>query len=130
MTMKIVTVLCGVAVALLAYSFTALPASAAGEEFMEITTVESVVPMGLGRSKMMITYANGSQEEVKLENLYSGIGINFSNIQANDNAVVQKLNSMTADGWHLEQVIAGVQSPTDEGKQGIYLTRYFFRRSK
>ena len=128
MKSKILIATAAVVAIIAIYSFTNAPHT--GEEYMEITTVESIVPMGLGRSKMMTTHANASQEEVKLENLYSWVGINFGNIQQNDAAVLQKINNLTSEGWELTYVTAGVQSPSGEGGQGIYLTRYLFKRSK
>ncbi len=41
------------------------------KEFMQITTVESALAGGLGRSKMIITNSDGSQEEVDMENLFN-----------------------------------------------------------
>lgn len=51
-------------------------------KFMQITTIESVVGGGLGRSKMIITKEDGTQEEKELENLFSMTGINFKNIKS------------------------------------------------
>ncbi len=98
------------------------------EKYMVVTTVESIIPMGLGRSKVLITYPDMGQEEAKLENFYSGVGINFGNIQQNDNDILQRINTLSSQGWELYNVSTGVQSPTDGGKQGIYLTRYLFRK--
>ena len=50
------------------------------KKFMQISTVESVVSGGLGRSKMIITNPDGSQKESDLENLFSLVGINFKNL--------------------------------------------------
>lgn len=40
-------------------------------EFMQLNTIESVVPGGLGRSRMISTTSNGMLEETKLENFFS-----------------------------------------------------------
>lgn len=97
--------------------------------YMEVTTVESIIPGGLGRSKMIVTDEKGTITETNLENLYSMVGINFGNITGNDQKVVTKINELSGKGWKLDHVASGVQSPTDSGKQGIYLTRYIFRKS-
>ena len=127
------------------------------QEYKIITTVESIVPLGIGRSRMMdpqdqASYkdltterTNGKKsemgdvkrgdikienfEETKLLNFYSGVGINFQNIASNDAVVSSKLTEMTREGWTLLFVTSGVES--DAGKQdgeGIYITRYIFKR--
>ncbi|MEP7258493.1 MAG: hypothetical protein ABI687_08895, partial [Flavitalea sp.] len=62
-------------------------------QFMQITTVESVVGGGLGRSKMLITNADGSQDERDLDNLFSLAGINFKNIRSNESTILTALQS-------------------------------------
>ena len=127
------------------------------QEFKIITVVESIVPMGLGRSRIIenqdITDFNNfttertdgttsSQSkirrksaridklsETKLLNFYSGVGINFQNIASNDAIISSKINAMVKEGWTLTFVTSGVES--DAGKQdgeGIYITRYIFKR--
>lgn len=127
------------------------------QEYKIITTVESIVPLGMGRSRMMDpqTAANyrdlttertdgkksemgdvkrgdikiDNFEETKLLNFYSGVGINFQNIASNDAVVSSKLNEMAKEGWTLVFVTSGVES--DAGKQdgeGIYITRYIFKK--
>lgn len=127
------------------------------QEFKVITTVESIVPLGLGRSRMLdakeqADYKNlttsrvdgkkSSQgdvkrddvkienfEETKLLNFYSAVGINFQNIASNDAVVSSKLTEMAKEGWELVFVTSGVES--DAGKQdgeGIFITRYVFKK--
>ena len=50
------------------------------QQFMQVTSVESVLSGGLGRSKMIVTNPDGSQKESDMENLFSMVGINFKNI--------------------------------------------------
>ncbi len=50
-------------------------------QFMQITTVESVIGGGLGRSKMLITNPDGSQRESDMNNLFSLVGINFKTLK-------------------------------------------------
>ena len=129
----------------------------AAQEYAVITTVESIVPAGLGRSRMIsnkedLNTANFTTErtdgktsqmntvkrkelkienfeETKLLNFYSLGGINFQNIASNDAMISAKLNEMAAAGWTLAFVTTGVESNSgvDDG-EGIFTTRYIFKR--
>ena len=121
-----------------------------------VTTIESVVPAGLGRSRII---ENGTEvdytqftttrtkdgkektgkdrsdvkiddlKESTLVNFYSLVGINFQNIASNDAMISSMLNKYSKDGWDLFNIVSGVES--DAGKQdgdGIFITRYYFRR--
>src|SRR4051812_25792932 len=70
-------------------------------KYVQITTVESVVAAGIGRSRMIVTKEDGSQEEKDLENLFSISGINFKNIKSNETIILQTLKSFTDNGWKL-----------------------------
>jgi hypothetical protein len=131
--------------------------SSYSQEYRVITTIESIVQGGLGRSRMLdhqapqdykpLTTArtDGKKsdmgdvkredvkiekfEETKLLNFYSLAGINFQNIASNDAVVSSKLSEMAAQGWQLLFVTSGVES--DAGKndsEGIFITRYIFKR--
>jgi hypothetical protein len=125
-------------------------------EYKVITSVESIVPMGIGRSRVISfeenknfnnftserTEDNNKQnkskrsdikidnfEETKLLNFFSIAGINFKNIASNDAIISSKINSMVSEGWDLAFVVSGVESDAGEGDgQGIYITRYIFKR--
>ncbi len=127
-------------------------------EYKIITSVESIVPSGLGRSRIVSASedrnykdftSNRSEEddernksdrsdirvknfeETKLLNFYNIGGIRFQNIAANDAVVSSKINSMIEEGWELAFVTSAVES--DGGKddsQGIFITRYIFKRTK
>ena len=125
-------------------------------EVKVITSVESIVPLGLGRSRIISTNAerdykefsseqtetddtrNKSKrknirvkdfEETKLLNFYNVAGIRFQNIAANDAVISSKLTSMLADGWDLIFVTSAVESDAGEkDQQGIFITRYIFKR--
>jgi len=126
-------------------------------EFEIVTVVESVVPKGLGRSRMLakteivdykpsttVRMEDGEKdkskndkrkdirtkafEETKLLNFYNIGGIRFNNIATNDAMVKSKLNEMTANGWELAFVTGGVESSGDKDPNGIYLTRYIFKK--
>ena len=97
------------------------------KQLMQITTIESVISGGAGRSKMIITNANDSQEEIELENLFSLLGINFKNIKSNELKITQTLKSFTDKGWKLEQVIPLSLSP-GQGSNGIFMTRYLLSK--
>jgi hypothetical protein len=99
-------------------------------EYMSLTTVESIVPGGLGRSRMLIDDGNGNLDEQKIKNLYSMVGIKMENVFDNDQDVVSKLNDLSSEGWELAFANTGVQSPSQGGNTGIYCTRYILRRTK
>ncbi len=127
------------------------------QEIKVITSVESIVPMGLGRSRIIehvdqpraddfttSRYEGNDSEqgnvrrrdakidrldETKLLNFYSAVGINFRNIASNDAIISSKLTQMLQDGWELIHVASGVESDGGEtDAQGIFITRYIFKR--
>lgn len=98
-------------------------------EHLTFTTIESIVPGGTGRSRLLIDGGNGNMDEQKIKNLYSIVGIKMANIFDNDQSVSEKLNDLSEEGWELSFVSTGVQSPSDNGG-GIYCTRYILRREK
>ncbi|CAM1365486.1 conserved exported protein of unknown function [Tenacibaculum soleae] len=125
-------------------------------EIKVITSVESIIPSGLGRSRLISsnnkkdykqftskqTEENNTRnkskrkeirvknfEETKLLNFYNLGGIRFQNIAANDVLISSKLSAMLAEGWDLMFVTSAVES--DAGKNddtGIFITRYIFKR--
>lgn len=97
--------------------------------FMQITTVESVVGGGLGRSKMIITDADGKQTETDLSNLFSMAGINFGNIKENEDKVLRTIRQYTSEGWKVEQVIPLSLSPSGNS-MGIFMTRYLLTKEE
>lgn len=96
--------------------------------WLQLTTVESVVPMGIGRSRMITLDNNGKMEEVKLNNFFSAVGINFGNIRDNDQIITDKISSLTNDGWTLYDITSGVYSGNDNKSAGIFITRYLFKK--
>ena len=112
-----------------------------------LTVVESIVPMGIGRSRIIesvdtvsstfLADVNTARDEMKIEkfneikllNLYSGVGINFQNIASNDAIVTAKLISLLREGWKISFVLGGVESNAgkDDG-QGIFVTRYILTK--
>ncbi len=100
-------------------------------KFVMITTVESVVPGGLGRSRMIMTDKDGKLQETKLENFYSMVGINFGNINENNKEITRRMQDLTNEGWSLVNVSTGVQSGTEGGNAtGIFITRYLFSKAE
>ncbi|MEZ4805388.1 MAG: hypothetical protein R2852_07865 [Bacteroidia bacterium] len=127
-------------------------------EFTSFTVIESIVPNGLGRSRIINAletrdYKEFSSvqtddnktrnkssrsdirvenfEETKLLNFYNLGGIRFQNIAANDAMINSKVNTMLSEGWELINIVSGVES--DSGKDdgnGIYITRFYFTRKK
>ena len=111
-------------------SIFALNTPAPSYEYMAFTTIESIVPGGMGRSRLLMDGGKGNLDEQKIKNLYSMVGIKMENIFQNDQDVVAKLNDLSNEGWELAFANTGVQSPTDGGTSGIYCTRYILRRAK
>ena len=100
-------------------------------QWRQMTVIESVVPAGLGRSRLITTDENGKMEETKLQNFFSVAGINFGNVRDNDLEVTNKISTFTANDWELFNVTAGVYSGSGAGgDNGIYVTRYLFRKPK
>lgn len=127
-------------------------------EYKIVTVVESIIPNGLGRSRMIS--ANDTRnykeftttqteddndrnksdrsdirvkgyDETKLLNFYNLGGIRFQNIAANDAVVNSKINTMAEEGWDLAFVSSGVESDAGrDDSQGIFITRYIFKRIK
>lgn len=128
----------------------------AQREVKVITVVESIVPMGIGRSRIIEEKDNvdlesltkerriGSDtkndapryqarvtkfDDTKLLNFFSGVGINFSNIASNDAIITEKINEMLKAGWTLSFVTSGVESYGGIGDTGgIFITRLFFTK--
>lgn len=124
------TVLISGAAILMMASVFAFSAPAPSYEYQTFTTIESIVPGGMGRSRMLLDNGSGSLDEQKIKNLYSVVGIKMENIFNNDLSVTEQLNDLSEDGWELAFTNTGVQSPTDGGSNGIYCTRYILRRVK
>lgn len=97
-------------------------------EFKQMTAVESVVPGGLGRSRLITSDKDGKMEEIKLDNFFSLVGINFGNIKDNDKTLAAKIEENVNAGWELVSVNTGVYGV--ETSTGIFITRYLFRRVK
>lgn len=127
------------------------------QEFKVVTIVESIIPMGLGRSRIIEskTQVNSADfttkrtdgktskqseisrsdikidefKETKLLNFYSVAGINFQNIASNDAVIAAKISELASQGWKLSFVTSAVESEAgkDDGN-GIFITRLFFTR--
>ena len=97
-------------------------------EFQQMTAVESVVPGGLGRSRLITTGKDGNMEEIKLENFFSFVGINFGNIKDNDKILAGKIEEKVNAGWELVSITPGVYAA--DKSTGIFITRYLFKRKK
>ncbi len=133
-----------------------IPANAQTYTYKVITSVESIVPSGLGRSRLISandgrnyedytsTQSSDSKgrnkskrsnmrvkgfDETKLLNFYNVAGIRFQNIATNDALVTSKINTMSADGWELAFVTSAVESDAGKGDgKGIFITRYVFKK--
>ena len=61
-------------------------------------------------------------------NFYNIGGIRFQNIAANDAMITSMINTMIAEGWSLEFVTSAVESAGKGDNQGIFITRYIFKK--
>ena len=104
--------------------------SAENYEWQQVTVVESVIEMGIGRSRIISSGPNGKLSEEKILNLFSATGINFGNIQKNDAKISATISTLSNQGWELVDVTTGVSMYGQDNSDGIYMTRYLFRRSK
>lgn len=113
-------------------SFTPAPDTKVTYQYKQITAIESVVPGGLGRSRILTTDDNGQMLERELKNFYSMVGINFDNIANNDRVIVDRLNELSEQGWELMQVVSGSNQQSSNGNSngGLFITRYIFRIAK
>ncbi len=97
-------------------------------KWLQITAVESVVPGGIGRSRMISIDDEGKMEETKILNFFSMAGINFSNIRENDLTITNKITELTNEGWELYDVTSSVFSGNKDNTNGIFITRYLFKK--
>ncbi len=138
-------------------TFLFIDTQAQSKNYKVITVVESIVPGGMGRSRIIEektpinhrdfttdrTDGKDSKQgdvkrgdakvdafaETKLLNFYSLVGINFQNIASNDALISSKINELAADGWELKFVTSGVESDAgDKDGQGIFITRLIFAK--
>jgi hypothetical protein len=144
----------------ISYSFMKSDQPSTGVEYQVVTSVESIVPNGLGRSRLISSNVsrdyddytserssdkdedsrNKSKrgdirvkdfEETKLLNFFNIGGIRFQNIVANDAIITSKLIAMADEGWELAFVSSSSESDAGKGDgQGIFVTRYIFKRPK
>ncbi len=127
-------------------------------EYKVITTVESIVPMGIGRSRMIEEKDHLNREaattsrtdgkksdqgkvkrkelkidnfnETKMLNFYSAVGLNFQNIASNDAMIAEMLTGEAENGWDLFTVVSGVESDAGDGDgNGLFITRWVFRKA-
>lgn len=107
-----------------------VPNKAVVYEYKQFSTIESVVPGGLGRSRILSTNDGGQLIEKDLKNFYSMVGINFNNIANNDRQIVDRINDYSNEGWELVQVSTGSHAQSSDGNSsgGVFITRYLFRK--
>ena len=126
------------------------------QEYKVVTSVESIVPNGLGRSRIVMHNENKDYmeytserteednkrnkskrgeirvknfNETKMLNFFNIGGIRFQNIAANDALISSMITDMVSQGWELAFVTSAVESDGGKGDgQGIFITRYIFKR--
>jgi hypothetical protein len=140
---------------LISFLFLAQGIQAQGYKYKIVTSIESIVPGGVGRSRIIengtevdytqfttIRTKDGKEKtekdrsDVKIDelkestlvNFYSLVGINFQNIASNDAMITSMLNKYSKEGWELINIVSGVESDSGKGDgDGIFITRYYFR---
>jgi hypothetical protein len=127
-------------------------------EWRIVTVVESIVPMGLGRSRMVENMTDVNTEdfrtsrvdgktssqrtvsrkelkvdkfdEAKLLNFFSATGINFQNIASNDAMIAARIMELESEGYSLVYVTSAVESfGGKDDDSGIFISRMYFRKS-
>ena len=127
-------------------------------EWRIVTVVESIIPMGLGRSRMIenmtdvntedfrTSRVNGKQssqrtisrkelkvdkfDEAKLLNFFSATGINFQNIASNDAMIAARIMELESEGYSFVYVTSAVESYAGSpDENGIFISRMYFRKS-
>jgi len=127
-----------------------------GYQFKSITIVESIVPSGAGRSRIINALAPRdykdftkvmseddktrnkasrgeirvkNYEETKLLNFYNIGGIRFQNIAANDAVIDSRVNAFLDEGWEIISINTGVEASGGEGDgNGLFITRIYFKK--
>lgn len=126
-------------------------------EWRIVTVVESIVPMGLGRSRMVenmtdvntedfrTTRVDGKKssqrtvsrkelkvdkfDEAKLLNFFSAAGINFQNIASNDAMIAARIMELESEGYSLMYVTSAVESVGGkDDDSGIFISRMYFKK--
>ena len=112
-----------------------------------ITSIESIIPNGLGRSRLISTDSDvdyrqfttmqtedtgdrnksdrdeiriKNYEETKLLNFFNVGGIRFQNIASNDALLTSKINQMLLDD--------DSNNDNKNDPNGLFITRYYFRK--
>lgn len=127
------------------------------KEWKIVTVVESIIPMGIGRSRMIENMTEletdrfrtsrtdgkksaqntvrrkdlkvDSFDETKLLNFFSATGINFQNIASNDAMIASRVMELEAEGFKMVYVTSAVESYAGvDDDGGIFITRMFFCR--
>ena len=137
------------------YSFTLVEK---GYEFKTVTVIESIVPNGIGRSRIInsmgerdfrefskvMTEDDNSRnkssrgdirvkeyEETKLLNFYNIGGIRFQNIAANDAVIDSRVNDLLNQGWEIISINSAVEAyGGKDDSNGLFLTRFYFKKKK
>jgi hypothetical protein len=127
-------------------------------EWRIVTVVESIIPMGLGRSRMIENMTDVNTEdfktsrvdgktssqrtvsrkelkvekfdETKLLNFFSAAGINFQNIASNDAMIAARIMELESEGYSLAYVTSAVESFSgNEDGSGIFISRMYFKKT-
>ena len=90
-------------------------------QYAVVTSIESIIPAGLGRSRMIV-----NKEDLNTANFTT---VRTDGVKSDMGTVKREDLKMAAVGWELTFVTTGVESEagTTDG-EGIFVTRYIFKR--
>ena len=126
-------------------------------QYKVVTVIESIIPMGMGRSRMIeatteVDYnafttlrTDGKDtkqgdvdrgdikvaglRETKMLNYFSGVGINFQNIASNDAMIAARIMELESEGYSLVYVTSAVESfGGKDDDSGIFISRMYFKK--
>ncbi len=98
-------------------------------EWKQVSTLESAVGAGVGRSRTIETTLDKSllADQYEMDNIFSATGINVGNIQENEKTIIRIISDMQEQGWELFSITSNTLN-TDTKRQRLFITRYLFRR--
>ena len=127
-------------------------------QYQTVTVIESIIPNGLGRSRMIsanetrdykvaTSTKTGEKDkrnktdrgelrvkgydETKLLNFFNLGGIRFQNISANDAVIDSRVNSLLDEGWEIISINSALEAyGGKDDSNGLFLTRFYFKKKK
>lgn len=95
-------------------------------QYIHVNILESTIPGGGGRSKIIVTDASGAtKENIDIKNYYSLLGLNFKNIMKNDGNVAKILNKYAGEGY---EVVSSSSSTVGNEKLAVFVTKIIMKK--